>query len=125
MQGFPQRIIHGALAFETHQHRGKRHRQSAAGEQTLPLLVLELQAERAHLCGSGMKEGWALGDDGTQLACFWLIWNAHMNAVRAANADVSAATSRRSCSCSCLPSPSPLLMVTLSGCMCRRQQGCF
>ncbi len=55
--GFPQRIIHGALAFETHQPRGKRHTQWAAGEQTLPLLVPELQAEvkRAHLCGSGIS----------------------------------------------------------------------
>ncbi len=24
-------------------------------------------AQRAHLCGSGMKGGWALGDDGLQL----------------------------------------------------------
>ena len=65
--GFPQRILHGALASETQQPRGKRHRQSAAGEQTLPLLGPELQAERAHLCGSGMKEGWARAEDGLQL----------------------------------------------------------
>ena len=65
--GFLQRILHGALASETQQPRGKRHAQPAAGEQTLPLLGPELQAERAHLCGSGMKEGWALGDDGLQL----------------------------------------------------------
>ena len=65
--GLLQRILHRAFASETQQPHGKRNRQSAAGEQALPLLGPELPAERAHLGGSGMKEGWALGDDGLQL----------------------------------------------------------
>ena len=65
--GFPPRILHGALASETQQPRGKRHAQAAAGEQTLPLLGPELQAECATLCGRDTKERWARAEDGLQL----------------------------------------------------------
>ena len=51
-------------------------------------------------------------------SCFLLLWNAHRSKGRAANDDVSTRTSRRRRSCL----PSLLPMVTLSGCMFRRQQ---
>ena len=65
--GLPQRMRDGAYALEAHQPHGKRHAQAAAGKQTLPMFRQKLQAECALLCGSGMKEGWALGEGGLQL----------------------------------------------------------
>ena len=65
--GFPQRIIHGALASETQQPHGKRHAQAAAGDQTLPLFGPKMAAECATLCGRDTKETWARTEDGLQL----------------------------------------------------------
>ena len=76
----------------------------------------------ARLCAAETRRRDGRGPK-TACSCHWLLWNAHGSKGRAASNDVSAGTSRRRCSC--LPSPSPLLMATLSGCMCRRQQGCF
>jgi hypothetical protein len=65
--GLPQRVRDGACALETHQPRGKRHGQAAAGKQTLPLFGTEMGAECATLCGRDTKERWARADDGLQL----------------------------------------------------------
>ena len=65
--GLPQRMRDGACALETHQPRGKRHAQAAAGEQTLPLLGPKMAAECATLCGRDTKERWARAEDGLQL----------------------------------------------------------
>jgi len=65
--GLPHRMRDGACVSETHEPHGKRHAQAAAGKQTLPLFRRKLQANCALLCGSGMKEGWALGEGGLQL----------------------------------------------------------
>jgi hypothetical protein len=65
--GLPQRMRDGAFALETHEPDRKSHGQAAAGKQTLPLFRPKMQAECVPLCGSGMKEGWALAEDGLQL----------------------------------------------------------
>jgi hypothetical protein len=65
--GFPQRILHDALASETQQPHGKRHAQAAAGNQTLPLFGAKMAAECATLCGRDTKERWARAEDGLQL----------------------------------------------------------
>ena len=65
--GLPQRMRDGACALETHQPRGKRHAQAAAGQQTLPLFGPQMAAECAILCGRDTKEGWARAEDGLQL----------------------------------------------------------
>ena len=64
--GLPHQMLDSVFASGTQPHR-KRHAQAAAGKQTLPMLSHKLQAECALLCGSGMKEGCALGEDGLQL----------------------------------------------------------
>ena len=43
--GLLQRMRDGAFPSETHEPHGKRHRQAAAGKQTLPLFGPKLQAE--------------------------------------------------------------------------------
>ncbi len=65
--GLPHRMRDGTCASKTHKPHRKRHAQMAAGNQTLPLFRPKLQTECALLCGSGMKEGWALGKGGLQL----------------------------------------------------------
>ena len=65
--GLPQRILHGASTLVTHQPRGKRHAQAAAGQQTLPLFGPKMAAECATLCGRDTKERWARAEDGLQL----------------------------------------------------------
>ena len=65
--GLPQRMRDGACALETHQPRGKRHAQAAAGEQNLPLFGPKMGAECATLCGRDTKERWARAEDGLQL----------------------------------------------------------
>ncbi len=65
--GLLQRMRDGAFASETHKPDGKRHGEAAAGKQTLPLFDPKLKAECVQLCSSGMKERWALGEDGLQL----------------------------------------------------------
>jgi hypothetical protein len=65
--GVPHRMRDGACALETHQPRGKRHAQAAAGDQTLPLSGPKMGAECAPLCGSGMQERCALTADGLKL----------------------------------------------------------
>ena len=65
--GLPQRMRDGACALETHQPRGKRHAQVAAGEKTLPLFGAKMAAECATLCGRDTKERWARAEDGLQL----------------------------------------------------------
>ena len=65
--GFPQRILHRALASETQQPRGKRHAQAAAGEQTLPIFGPKMAAQCATLCGRDTNERWARAEDGLQL----------------------------------------------------------
>ena len=57
----------GACASVTHQPRGKRHAQAAAGEQTLPLFCPKMAAECATLCGRYTKERWSRAEDGLQL----------------------------------------------------------
>jgi hypothetical protein len=65
--GLPHRMRNGACASEKHKPHNKRHGQATAGQQTLPLFGPEMQAECVPLCGSGMKERWALTEDGLQL----------------------------------------------------------
>ena len=65
--GLPQRMRDGACASVTHQPRGKRHAQAAAGDQTLPLFGPQMAAECATLCGRDTKEIWARVEDGLQL----------------------------------------------------------
>ena len=65
--GLPQRMRDGACASVTHQPRGKRHAQAAAGEQTLPLFGPQMGAECTTLCGRDTKERWARAEDGLQL----------------------------------------------------------
>ena len=65
--GLPQHMRDGACASETHEPPRKRDAQAASGNQTLPLFRRKLKAECTLLCGSGIKEGWALGEDGMQL----------------------------------------------------------
>jgi hypothetical protein len=65
--GFPQRILHGALASETQQPHDKRHAQAAAGEQTLPKLGIKLGGQCCTLCGRDAKERWARAEDDLQL----------------------------------------------------------
>ena len=65
--GLPQRMRDGACASVTHKPHGKRHGKAAAGEQTLPMFGLKVGAECVPLCGSGLKERWALAADGLQL----------------------------------------------------------
>ncbi len=65
--GLPQRMRDGVFALVTHQSRGKRHRQTAAGEQILPLFGNKMGAECATLCGRDTKERWARAEDGLQL----------------------------------------------------------
>ncbi|OBQ31657.1 MAG: hypothetical protein AN484_28805 [Aphanizomenon flos-aquae WA102] len=65
--GLPQRMRDGACASVTHQPRGKRHAQAAAGEQTLPLFGPQMAVECATLCGRDTKERWARAEDGLQL----------------------------------------------------------
>ncbi len=48
-----QRMRDGACASEPHEPRSKGYGQAAAGEQTLPLFDLKLQAKCLLLCGSG------------------------------------------------------------------------
>ena len=65
--GLPQRMRDGACALETHQPRGKRHTQAAAGEQTLPIFGPKMGAKCATLCSRDTKERWARAEDGLQL----------------------------------------------------------
>ncbi len=65
--GLPQRMRDGACALETHQPRGERHAQAAAGQQTLPLFSPQNGAERVTWCGRDAKERWARAEDGLQL----------------------------------------------------------
>ncbi len=65
--GFPERILHGALASETQQHHGKHHAQAAAGEQTLPKSGIKMGGQCCTLCGRDAKERWARAEDGLQL----------------------------------------------------------
>ena len=65
--GLPQRMRDGACASVTHQPRGERHAQAAAGQPTLPLFDPKMAAECATLCGRDTKERWARAEDGLQL----------------------------------------------------------
>ncbi len=65
--GLPQRMRDGACALVTHQPRGKRHAQAAAGEQNLQLFGPKMGAECATLCGRDTKERWARAEDGLKL----------------------------------------------------------
>ena len=65
--GLPQLMLDGACALETHQPRGKRHAQAAAGEQTPPLFGSNMAAKCVTLCGRDTKERWVRAEDGLQL----------------------------------------------------------